>query len=116
MRRIRRHRGRHARQVGGGRQVHDQGVGVGPLLRREDASHRGGVERVRAQAIHRLGREYDQAAGDQHASGLGDGRRIGRGGIDDEACGGARTHGRHCGTAGASPWRRARTMSSMTRE
>src|SRR5690606_33198489 len=55
----------------------DQPLAHRPLLDREQALDRGPVERITAQAPHRLGRVGDHAAGAQRGDGAGDVRRGG---------------------------------------
>ena len=48
------------------------GSSRGSTFGREDPTDCGGIQRVRAEAVHRLGRERDQAAGPQDRRGARD--------------------------------------------
>ena len=72
-----RHSGGHEPELPHVRDVHDERVGRGAPLRLEDPLHGRRVERVGAEAVHRLGRERDQAAAANHVRGLRDHLRVG---------------------------------------
>jgi len=63
--RQRRHVGRHLVELLDRRNMHDQRVVGGPALGVKDPRHCGGIERVRTQAVDRLGWEGDQTAAPQ---------------------------------------------------
>ena len=69
--RQRRNRGGDGRERGGVGDVDDQRIAVRSLLRGEDALNRGGIRRVGAQAVDRLGGEGDEAARAQQLRGAG---------------------------------------------
>ena len=57
------------------RQVHDERIETGTLLRLEDLRHRARVQRIRSQAIDRLGRQRDHLARREQAHGFARRRR-----------------------------------------
>ena len=77
-----RHARGHQSQLPDVREVHDEGIGGGPLFRGEDLRHRHRIECVGAQAVHRLGGKRHERTGAQRGSRLLDGGRVGALGVN----------------------------------
>lgn len=57
-------------EIGGGREVHDEGVVWGSGLRGEDFTDGGGIERVGSEAVDCFGGKGDEVIGAEEAGGL----------------------------------------------